>query len=91
MDPRFNLWQGWFETEAVAMAHRKGHAGLAEEQWLVPMATAGDGYNRLHRRTLRWVGRNLVRWGWRLQQRYDAAGKIPTFYLAKSIRSVKTR
>ena len=25
MDPRYSFWQGWFETEAVAMAHRKGH------------------------------------------------------------------
>ena len=86
MDPRVSLWQGWFETEAVAMAHRKGHAGLAEERWLVPMSTAGDGTDRLHRRALRSVGRKLVRWGLRLQQRYEAAGKVPTFYPAKSIR-----
>ena len=85
MDPRFNLWQGWFETEAVAMEHRKGRAGLAEERWLVPTATAGDGCHRLDHRALRWVGRSLVCWGWRLQQRYDAASQIPTFYPAKSI------
>ena len=86
MDPIFGLWQGWFQTEVVAMAHRKGRAGLAEERWLVPMATAGDRHDRLHRRALRWVGRNLVRWGWRLEQRYGVAGTIPTFYPAKSTR-----
>ncbi len=84
MDPRFNLWQGWAQTEVVAMEHRKGHTGLAEERWLVPMATAKYGYDRLHCRALRWVGRNLVRWGSRLQQRYEAAGTVPTFYPAKS-------
>ena len=86
MDPIFGLWQGWFQTEVVAAAHRNGRAGLAEERWLVPMATANYGYDRLHCRALRWVGRSLVRWGSRLQQRYDTANKIPTFYPAKSIR-----
>ena len=86
MDPRFNLWQGWFQTEVVAMTHRKGRAGLAEVRWLASMATVKDKRDRLHCRVLRWVGRNLVRWGWRLQQRYDAAGKIPAFYPAISIR-----
>ena len=85
MDPRFNLWQGWFQTEVVAMEHRKGLSGLAAERWLVPMATAKHDYDGFHCRALRWVGRNLVRWGWRLQQRYDAAGTIPTLYPAKSI------
>jgi hypothetical protein len=86
MDPRDDLWQGWFQTEVMAMERRIGRAGLAEERWLVPMATAEHGHNRLYCRALRWVGRNLIRWGWRLQQRYDAAGTIPTFYPAKSIR-----
>ncbi|MBN1136417.1 MAG: hypothetical protein JXM73_07515 [Anaerolineae bacterium] len=85
MDPRYGLWQSWFETEAVAMAHRNGRAGLVEERWLVPMATAKYGYDRLHCRALRWVGCNLVRWGSRLQQRYDTVGQVPTFYPAKSI------
>ena len=85
MDPRYGLWQGWFQTEAVAMQHRKGCPGLAGERWLVPMATASDGYNRLRCRALRWIGRSLVRWGSRLQQRYDAA-QVPAFYPAKSIR-----
>jgi hypothetical protein len=84
MDPRCGVWQGWFQTESVAMEHRNGRAGLAEEQWLVPVATAKHGYDGLHCRALRWVGRNLVRWGWRLQQRYEAAGTIPTLYPARN-------
>lgn len=86
MDPRCSLWLGWFQTEVVATEHRRGRAGLAEERWLVPTATAKHEYDGLHCRALRWVGRNLVRWGWRLQRRYEAAGTIPTFYPAKSIR-----
>jgi hypothetical protein len=86
MDPRFDLWQGWSQTEAVAMAHRKGYACLAEERWLVAMSAGREQTDRLHRRALRSVGRKLVRWGLRLQERYEAAGQVPTFYPAKSIR-----
>jgi len=84
MDPRFNNWQGWFQTQAVALEHLERRTGQTEEQWLAPLATTRHGYDRLRRRALGWVGRNLVRWGWRLQQRYGAAGTIPTFYPAKT-------
>ena len=86
MDPRFNSWQGWFQTQAVALERINCHTGQAEEQWLASWATAQPRHNHLHCRALRWVGRNLVRWGSRLQQRYDVAGTIPTFYPAKSTR-----
>jgi hypothetical protein len=45
-----------------------------ERERLVRQARAGRAQSAsLHCRALTWLGRQLVAWGWRLQERYGAA------------------
>ena len=51
----------------------------AERYRLVRQALAGrERRDRFHCRALTWLGRRLVAWGWRLQERYSAAAAAPT-------------
>lgn len=42
--------------------------------------TAGSNRDRLHRRALNSMGRTMVRWGSRLQQRYGPRQAIPVLW-----------
>ena len=55
----------------------------AEEYRLIRKALAGrPRRTRLHCQALVWLGRRLVAWGWRLQERYGAATATPTLQAA---------
>jgi hypothetical protein len=86
MDPRFNSWHAWFETEVSAGECRQAqHHGVGWE-WSAPQTTVKNNYDSVRCRALRWAGRKMVRWGSRLQERYSATGKIPALHPANSTR-----
>lgn len=41
---------------------------------------------RFYCRMLIWLGRRLVAWGWRLQERYGAVTETPTTLVAHRVR-----
>ena len=86
MDPRFNSWHAWFQTEVSANECRRAPHSRAGWEFLVPQTMVKDNPNSWRCRTLRWAGRSMVRWGSRLQERYSATGKIPTLYTANGTR-----
>ena len=43
----------------------------AEKDRLIRQLLSAQGGNRLHHRTLNWLGSRLVTWGHGLQERYD--------------------
>lgn len=55
----------------------------AERYRLVRQARAGrEKRDSFHCRALTWLGRRLVAWGWRLQERYGAATATPALRVA---------
>lgn len=59
----------------------------AENERLIRQVMAGHGKSdSFHCRALTWLGRQLVAWGWRLQERYGAAVAPPMLRPAKSAR-----
>ncbi len=58
-----------------------------ERYRLVRQVLAGrERRDRFHCRALTWLGRRLVAWGWRLQERYNAAAAAPTLRPANRTR-----
>ena len=67
--------------------HYKDLQREAEGYRLVRQALAGrERRDRFHCRALTWLGRRLVAWGWRLQERYSAAAAAPTLRPANRTR-----
>lgn len=58
-----------------------------ERARLVRQARAGqERRNHFYCRTLTWLGRQLVGWGWHLQERYGAATAAPGLRAANRTR-----
>ena len=57
------------------LAQRERYKDLqreAERYRLIRLAQAGrERRNRFYYQALSWLGKQLVAWGWRLQERYD--------------------
>jgi hypothetical protein len=72
-----------YRDALVYQEHYKDLLHEAERYRLVRQALAGrERHERFHRRALTCLGRRLVAWGWRLQERYSAAAAAPTFRAA---------
>ncbi len=55
----------------------------AERYRLVQQVLAGrERGNHFHYRALTWLGRRLIAWGRRLQERYGARAATPTLWVA---------
>lgn len=71
------------------LAQRERYRDLlreAEQHRLVRLAREERApRNHLYRRTLAWVGRCLMAWGWRLQQRYGKTQTIPAFRTLENV------
>jgi len=71
----------------VYREHYKDLLREAERNRLVRQALAGrESRDRFHCRALTWLGRRLVAWGWRLQERYSAATAAPALRAANHSR-----
>jgi hypothetical protein len=46
---------------------------------------------RSYRRAMAWLGRGLVAWGWRLQERYGTMVEVPTFQSAHCTQRTNER
>jgi len=71
----------------VYREHYKDLLREAERNRLVRQALAGrESRDRFHCRALTWLGRRLVAWGCRLQERYSAAATAPALRAANHSR-----
>jgi hypothetical protein len=72
------------------LVYRERHKDLlreAERNRLIRQVQAGrESRDRFHCRALIWLGRQLVAWGWRLQERYSAAATAPALRAANHSR-----
>jgi hypothetical protein len=79
-----------FPSERDSLVHREHYKDLlreAERARLVRQAWAGqERRNHLYCRPLTWLGRRLVAWGWRLQERYGAVTAAPALRVANRTR-----
>ena len=79
-----------FPSERDSLVYREHYKDLlreAERARLVRQAWAGqERRNHLYCRTLTWLGRRLVVWGWRLQERYGAVNAAPALRVANRTR-----
>jgi hypothetical protein len=79
-----------FLSDRDFRVHRERYKDLlreAERYRLIRPALAGrEKRDRFHCRALTWLGRRLVAWGWRLQERYSAAAAAPTLRPANRTR-----
>jgi len=79
-----------FPNERDFLVHREHYQDLlheAEGSRLVRHARAGqERRNHLYCRALTWLGRRLVVWGWRLQERYGAMTAAPALRVADRTR-----
>jgi hypothetical protein len=69
------------------LARQERHQDLlreAEQERLVRQMVAGR--DRFYSRALAWLGRQLVAWGWRLQQRCSTCPASPTCRAANQAR-----
>jgi hypothetical protein len=58
--------------------HYKDLLQEAERYRLIRQVLAGrERGDHFHCRALTWLGRRLVAWGWRLQERYNAVAQCP--------------
>jgi len=75
---------GW-DIVLIQEARRQEMLRQAENERLVQQARAGRAQGAgFYCRALTWLGRQLVAWGWRLQERYGAAVAPPLLRPAKS-------
>lgn len=59
----------------------------AEQERLIRQAVAArERRDRFYSRALAWLGRQLVAWGWRLQQRCSTCPASPTYRAASQAR-----
>ena len=79
-----------FLGERDSLVYREHYKDLlreAEKARLVRQMQAGqESRERFHRRALTWLGRRLVVWGWRLQERYGAMTAAPALRVADRTR-----
>ena len=79
-----------FLSERDSLVYREHYKDLlreAEKARLVRQMQAGqERRERFHRRALIWLGRRLVVWGWRLQERYGPAPAAPALRAANRTR-----
>jgi hypothetical protein len=65
-------WTNW-HIDAVAAQHRDDLLREAQDRRLIRQAAPADSKpQHFYRRSLAWLGRRLIVWGSRLQQRYGA-------------------
>ncbi len=77
---------GW-DTVLIQEARRQEMLRQAERERLVRQARAGRAQHAgFYCRALTWLGRQLVAWGWRLQERYGAAVATSMLRPAKVVR-----
>lgn len=70
-----------FLSQIAFLIHQERYKELlreAERYQLVRQVRAGHERRYLfHRQALAWLGRRLIIWGWRLQERYGAMTAAP--------------
>ena len=75
-----------FPSERDSLVYREHYKDLlreAEKARFVRRVRAGqEGRHHFYCRPLTWLGRRLVVWGWRLQERYGAATAAPALRVA---------
>ena len=79
-----------FPSERDSLVYREHYKDLlreAEKARFVRQVRAGqEGRNHFYYWPLTWLGRRLVVWGWRLQERYGAATAAPALRVANRTR-----
>jgi len=71
----------------ASQEHYKDLRREVERYRLIRQVLAGrERRDRFHCRALTWLGRRLVAWGWRLQERYSAVAAAPTLRPANRTR-----
>jgi hypothetical protein len=77
---------GW-DIVLIQEARHQELLRQAERERLIRQALAGrKTSDSFYRRALTWLGRQLVAWGWRLQERYGAVGPASRLRPAKGVR-----
>jgi hypothetical protein len=79
-----------FPSERDSLVYREHYKDLlreAEKARFVRQVRAGqEGRNHFYCWPLTWLGRRLVVWGWRLQERYGAVTAAPALRVANRTR-----
>jgi hypothetical protein len=79
---------GWRDVVAHQERYKDLRREAERDRLILHELALIERENRLRCRAITWLGRSLVSWGWRLQERYGAELEVPALAEPLAARSV---